>query len=115
MATGTLTISGGVAGLPSGTKTIAPPVISTFTAVGQVSDIALAVGDNAIPIPAGATAVVITPPVGNAASLRLKGVTGDTGVLIHKTNPTALALDPATVLLVNASGAMPGTTEFNFL
>ena len=56
----------------------------------------LASGANTITVPAAGTvptAVTIVPPVGNANLITLKGVTGDTGVPLHKTDPTTIALD----------------------
>ena len=53
-----------VAGSPPGSATL---VANTFQAVA---------------IPATATAVTIVPPVGNTGTLTLKGVTGDTGLVL---------------------------------
>lgn len=65
---------------------------------GQIQIIALAIGFNSITVPAIAgfgvpTAVTIIPPVGNTNALTLKGVTGDTGIRLHNTDHTCLALD----------------------
>ena len=52
-------------------------------------------GFNLITPPAGGSApkaLTIIPPAGNAVTLTLKGVTGDTGVLLHPTDPTTIAL-----------------------
>jgi hypothetical protein len=66
---------------------------------GQIQIIALAVGFNTITVPAvvgfTATACTIIPPVGNTNAMQLKGVTGDTGLRIHNTDHTVLALDPS--------------------
>ena len=114
MPQGTLTIAANVLGLSSGTKSISG-LITTQSAVGEVLDVALATGDNPISIPAGATAVMITPPAGNITAIKIKGATGDAGVLIHKTFPTLLALDPMAVLILNAAAALSATVELNFL
>lgn len=56
----------------------------------------LASGANTITVPTAGTvptAVTIVPPTDNATALTLKGVTGDTGVRIHDTDPTTIALD----------------------
>jgi hypothetical protein len=37
-------------------------------------------------------AATIIPPSGNVVTLTLKGITGDTGVGLHLTQPTSLAL-----------------------
>jgi hypothetical protein len=39
------------------------------------------------------TGLTIVPPAGNTNLITLKGITGDTGVPIHKTDPTSIALD----------------------
>jgi hypothetical protein len=62
---------------------------------GQVQIIALASGANTITPPAGAKAVTIVPPAANVITLTLKGVTGDTGVGLHLTDPTSIALASA--------------------
>lgn len=55
----------------------------------------LASGANTITVPSGGStpvAVTIVPPAGNVQTLTLKGVTGDTGVGLHLTDPTTIAL-----------------------
>ena len=55
------------------------------------------------------TGLTIIPPAGNTSLITLKGVTGDTGVPIHLTDPTSLALDTTFVSLVlNAAAAIVG-------
>ena len=53
----------------------------------------LASGLNTITLPTGGatvTSCTIVPPSGNTTSITLKGVTGDTGVRIHNTDPTTI-------------------------
>ncbi len=54
----------------------------------------LALGFNLITPPVGAvpTGVTFQAPAGNVATITLKGVTGDTGFLLHPTDPTSLGL-----------------------
>jgi hypothetical protein len=52
----------------------------------------LALGSNTITVPSGATACTIIPPAANTNSITLKGVTGDTGIRIHNTDPTSVAI-----------------------
>lgn len=72
------------------------------------------IGDTTITIPKVTgvsipTAVTIVPPIGNTQLLKLKKVAGDTGVLIHKTDPTCIALDPTeTSFIINSGGAVTG-------
>lgn len=64
----------------------------------------LLIGANTItaPIISGlvVTGLLIIPPAGNTSLITLKGVTGDTGVPLHLTDPTSLALDETFISLV---------------
>ncbi len=65
--------------------------------------VTLASGANTITPPAGGSipkAVTIIPPTGNIVTITLKGVTGDTGVLLHLTDPTTIALGSAVATFV---------------
>ena len=77
---------------------------------GQTQLIALVLGANTITVPtAGSipTAVTIEPQAGNAIALTLKGVSGDTGIAIHNTDPTIIALAPTVVsFVINAASAL---------
>jgi hypothetical protein len=56
----------------------------------------LTTGANTITPPTGGSTVkgvTIIPPASNAVLMTLKGVTGDTGVPMHKTDPTSIGLD----------------------
>ena len=46
------------------------------------------------------TACTIVPPAGNTATITLKGVAGDTGVRLHATDPTTIALGTTTTTFV---------------
>lgn len=59
---------------------------------GMVETKALASGFNSITVPTGSKSVTIIPPSGNTVTLTLKGITGDTGIGIHLTDPTVLGL-----------------------
>lgn len=81
-------------------------------ASGVVESKTLASGLNTITPPAGGTTpvqVLIIPPSGNTATLTLKGVTGDTGVVLHKTNPTLIGLNsPTTTFVLTCSAIITG-------
>jgi len=66
--------------------------------------VTLAIGANTItaPVVTGivVTGLLIIPPAANINLITLKGITGDTGVALHKTDPTSLALDTTFVSLV---------------
>ena len=76
----------------------------------------LASGANTITVPtAGSvpTAVTIVPPGDNATAITLKGVTGDTGVRIHDTDPTTIALDDSvTSFCLTAAAEITGVRLF---
>lgn len=86
----TLTFSGDVLGTQD-----AQAATNTSSA-GSIEIKTLASGPNTITVPTGGTvptAVTIIPPTANTTLMTLKGVTGDTGIPIHKTDPTSLAID----------------------
>lgn len=72
----------------------------------------LAIGANTITVPTAGTvptAVTIVPPTDNTTAVTLKGVTGDTGVRIHDTDPTTLALDDSvTTFCLTAAAQIVG-------
>lgn len=53
---------------------------------------ALSSGFNSIAVPVGATGATITKPTGNTVALTLKGITGDTGILLSTTDPDSISL-----------------------
>lgn len=74
---------------------------------GQVQITALASGANTITKPTGAVAVTVVPPAANIVTLTLKGVTGDTGVGLHLTDPTSIGLATGvTTFCLTASGTV---------
>lgn len=80
---------------------------------GAVTVQALSSGFNSISVPASTgilvTAVTIIPPAGNAQTLTLKGVTGDTGIALHPTDPTTIALaSSVTAIGITAGAAIQG-------
>lgn len=76
---------------------------------GMIEVKTLASGANTITVPTMAgfipTAVSIRPPTGNATSIILKGVTGDTGVRLHNTDPGSYPLDSSVTSFVLTAGA----------
>lgn len=79
---------------------------------GQRDIVTLASGDNTITPPGGGStpkAVTIVPPSSNAILITLKGVGGDTGIGLHKTEHTTIALDsPTGTFVLNAASAIIG-------
>lgn len=69
----------------------------------STSLVTLANGANTITKPTGGSTVVgvqIEPPVSNTVPITLKGVSGDTGVLLHLTNPTLVSLGSSVTTFV---------------
>lgn len=63
------------------------------TSPGIINRITLTIGANTITVPTGFKAVTIVPPAANTSLITLKGVTGDTGVPLHLTDPSSIGLD----------------------
>lgn len=89
----------------TGTETIS--AASNAASPGMIEIKTLASGANTITVPTGGTtptAVIIQPPTGNTQTLTLKGITGDTGVGLHLTDPFTLSLAAATATFVLTAG-----------
>lgn len=106
----TLTFSGDVEGeqeLAAADNADSPAAVELKT---------LAIGANTITVPTAGTvptAVTIVPPGSNATAITLKGVAGDTGIRIHDTDPTTIALDDSVVSFVlNAAAEITGVRLF---
>lgn len=91
------------------------PAAGNATAPGDIDVITLAAGNNTISVPniaalAVAKGCTIVPPSGNANTLTLKGVAGDTGIPLHKTDPTSITFDtpPAASFVLNAGAQIDG-------
>jgi hypothetical protein len=85
----TITYTGDV----EGTQTV--EAAENSASPGSVEIKTLSSGFNQISVPTGGatvTACTILPPSGNTAAITLKGVTGDTGIRIHNTDPTTIAI-----------------------
>lgn len=67
----------------------------------------LSSGNNTITCPTSAKAVTIVPPAANTVLVTLKGVAGDTGVQLHLTDLSSIALTSTTFVL-NAASALTG-------
>lgn len=91
----------------------------TFSATPNTSTprlqdvVSLSSGNNTITVPSSGTAVpnalTIIPPASNGVQLTLKGVNGDTGIAIHLTDPTTIALGSAvTSLVISAASNISG-------
>lgn len=93
------------------------PSTRVFSAASNASSPAydqfvnLSSGANSFTVPTAAvpTRLTIIPPSGNTVLITLKGVSGDTGVPLHKTDPTSIGLDTtAATIVLNAASAISG-------
>ena len=102
----TITLTGDV------TASYVIPAAANTTSPGSVEVKTLASGANTITVPTGGTvpkAVTIIPPVGNQDTLTLKGITGDTGIALHLTDPFTISLaSTVTSFCLTAGGSIEG-------
>lgn len=80
---------------------------------GSTTIHALTTGSNTITVPTvtGFTvkAATIIPPSANTNALTLKGIAGDTGIAISKTDPTSIAFETAPAnFVINAAANTDG-------
>lgn len=80
---------------------------------GSITLHTLSVGANTITVPtvSGFTvkAATIIPPSGNTQALTLKGVAGDTGIVISSTDPTSIGFETAPAnFVINSAGTVNG-------
>lgn len=95
------------------TEAIVQSALDNTVSPGKTDIVSLSLGANTItaPVISGlvVTALTIIPPAANTVLMTLKGVTGDTGITLHKTDPTSIALDTTFVsLVINAAAAIAG-------
>jgi hypothetical protein len=94
------------------TLTVAEAATANTTSPGSITLHTLASGANTITLPTGGSvpvAATIVPPVSNTNTLTLKGVTGDTGVGLHLTDPAVVTLATTTTsFCITAGGAVTG-------
>ena len=103
-ATRTTTIT--FTGDTTGTETIS--AASNAASPGSIEIKTLASGANTITLPTGGSTVVactMVPPTGNAVSITLKGVSGDTGIRLHNTDPSTLSFDSSVTTFVLTTGS----------
>ncbi len=74
----------------------------------QVQFIDLASGANTITPPTGAIGFTLILPSGNVETVTLKGITGDTGVVLHPTDPTSVGLNSTSTFVLTASDDIDG-------
>jgi hypothetical protein len=108
---GTLTVSGGSSGLPSGQNIYGPlTTTGSSTAASVETQVNLVSGDNTVSVPTGAVAVWIVPPIGNTATIlyRTSANSGDGGLPINPQAQTlhGFATSAPTSIILHASGSV---------
>lgn len=108
--TSNLTVNIVFTGDASGTEVIT--AAENTASPGSIQIVTLASGFNSISVPSGGTTptgLTILPPSGNQTAITLKGITGDTGLRIHNTNPTLVSVDPSvTTIGLTAASIVTG-------
>lgn len=98
----TITFSGDVAG----TQEI--EAADNTASAGSVQIVNLSSGANTITVPTGGTVptcCTITKPSDNTTSITFKGVTGDTGVRLHNTDPDSISIHSSVTTFCLTAGA----------
>lgn len=80
---------------------------SNAASPGQLQTVTLTSGDNTLTVPAGTMLIVVKPPTTNATAIKVKGVVGDTGVLLQVNAPTVIGWASGAVIL-NAAANITG-------
>jgi len=80
---------------------------------GAISIYSLVSGANTITVPTGGSSpkgATIVPPAENTVTLTLKGVSGDTGILLSPTDPTSIAFgaSPPVSFVITTNGVLDG-------
>lgn len=120
-ASGTLSVGGSISDMPTGARAIGPITMTSSAASGVVIHVILQSGANTITLPTAIKPAmcVIKLPATNTALVTLKGVTGDTGIVIGKTGYTVLPFDvtaPPTAFCLTSAATHTGlTTEITFI
>lgn len=73
---------------------------------GSVQDLSLSTGNNTVTPPSNSTSCTILFPTGNVILVTLKGVNGDTGIVLHPTDPTRIGLNSTTAFVLSAASAV---------
>lgn len=75
---------------------------------GLIDGQTLALGANVITVPSNTTGVTLVPPSANTTVITLKGISGDTGISIHRTNPTYIGLNGVSTFVLDAAAQITG-------
>lgn len=121
-AQGTFTLAANVTGGPDGARSLAS-TITANAAITQTTSVALVIGSVTVTVPTGSTVALILPPnsvnptpnPSYAGTVTLKGVAGDTGVLVSNKWPTVLSFDAAGPASFVLTATVAGTATVWFM
>lgn len=71
-----------------------------------------AAGFTALTVPTGARVCVIIPPTGNTQALTLKGVTGDTGIVLDPNGASIISVSSPSIGIANAGSQIISRVEW---
>jgi hypothetical protein len=108
-----VSVSGMGSGAPGGEVAFGASIVNA-TSVADVAMVTLLNGANTIGIPTGAVGCFFVPYPSNVQTLTLKGVTGDTGVPLHVTNPIVISFGGGNTFVITAGGNTGGISYFYF-
>lgn len=94
-------VSGGIVN-----RSLNLPTIANSPTTDAISLLVCSTGFNSISPPTNAVGVIILPPAANTVTLTLKGVTGDTGVGLHLTNPSCISLAGLSAFGITTNGSV---------
>lgn len=96
-ASGQITIQGVISGLLTGSKTIGPIVMSDANASPTTQEIVLASGFNTISVPTATSCsgVLVVFAAASTGTKTLKGVTGDTGIVLNPSGANFISFNVA--------------------
>jgi hypothetical protein len=117
MALSVVQLKGYISGAPGGSVGINPTDMQNATPPQFMLQDTLANGDNTILVPATADGCIIIFDPTSATVKKLKGVAGDTGVILAKNKWNVITFDttPITDFIINSAGVDTGkTTTFIF-
>lgn len=87
--------------------------VENTSSPGEIDYVSLSPGANTITKPTGALACTIVPPVGNSTEVTLKGISGDTGIILHPTGPASISLaSTVTSFVLTAASTVTGCRLF---
>lgn len=105
MAESHVAIKGYIQDLPSGSLSINVPEIVNTNPPKYIFQVTLISGDNTIVVPTNSKGCIVVPDATSTTIKKLKGVAGDTGIIVSKILPNLISFDttPINSFIINSS------------